>query len=103
MSITSDSAPGVRILESRHPVKPWNPIESIRTPDGKTIALVEHDGAWYLQVDGHTLMSTRQHTSEERLAELACAHLKKTRGARVLIGGLGFGFTLRAALAALPR
>ena len=43
-------------------------------------------------------MSTRQHASEEKIAELACAHLKGKRGARVLIGGLGFGFTLKAAL-----
>jgi spermidine synthase len=46
-------------------------------------------------------MSTREHGSEERLAELACASLKERRGARVLIGGLGFGFSLRAALAVL--
>jgi spermidine synthase len=47
------------------------------------------------------LMSTRQHASEDLLAELGCAHLRKKRGARVLIGGLGLGFTLKAALAAL--
>jgi spermidine synthase len=46
-------------------------------------------------------MSTRQHASEEKLAELACANLKEKRGARVLIGGLGFGFSLRAALSAV--
>jgi spermidine synthase len=48
-------------------------------------------------------MSTRQHASEERLAELACAHLRDAATPRVLIGGLGFGYTLRAALAVLPR
>src|ERR1017187_6027404 len=46
-------------------------------------------------------MSTRQHASEERLAELACAHLRGIRRAHVLIGGLGFGFTLKAALRAI--
>jgi spermidine synthase len=46
-------------------------------------------------------MSTRQHASEEELAGLACAHLRATPRARVLIGGLGFGFTLRAALKVL--
>ena len=47
-------------------------------------------------------MSTRHHHSEDRLAELACAPLRDRAGARVLIGGLGFGFTLKAALRLLP-
>ena len=46
-------------------------------------------------------MSTRRHGSEERIADLACAHARAVRGAHVLVGGLGFGFTLKAALAAL--
>ena len=43
-------------------------------------------------------MSTRRHLSEDRLAEVACAPLQEMPQARVLIGGLGLGFTLRAAL-----
>jgi spermidine synthase len=43
-------------------------------------------------------MSTRRHLSEDRLAEVACAPLHARVSARVLIGGLGLGFTLRAAL-----
>ena len=82
-------------------MKPWNLIDQAPTPDGKTISLHEHDGSYAIRVDGNPLMSTRQHTSEERLAQLACAHLQAVPGARVLIGGLGFGFTLRAALAVL--
>ena len=82
-------------------MKPWNLIDQTPTPDGKTISLHEHDGSYTIRVDGIPLMSTRQHTSEERLAELACAHLQAVPFARVLVGGLGFGFTLRAALAAL--
>ena len=76
-------------------------MDQALTPDGKTISLHEHDGSYMIRVDGVPLMSTRQHASEEKLAELACAHVRGIRGARVLIGGLGFGFTLRAALAAL--
>jgi spermidine synthase len=82
-------------------VKPWTLIDRTLTPDGKTITLHEHDGSYFIRVDGVPLMSTRQHASEEKLAELACAHVRGVRGARVLIGGLGFGFTLRAALSAL--
>ena len=69
-----------------------------RTPNGTVIALYRHDGAYLIRADGVELMSTRRHLSEDRLAEVACAPLREVRGARVLIGGLGLGFTLRAAL-----
>ncbi|MGO9894877.1 MAG: hypothetical protein ACLPX8_11765 [Bryobacteraceae bacterium] len=82
-------------------MKKWTALDKTLTADGKTISLHEHDGEYAIRVDGATLMSTRQHGSEEQLAELACAHLKGKRRARVLIGGLGLGFTLKAALAAL--
>jgi spermidine synthase len=82
-------------------VKKWTTVDKTLTPDGKTISLHEHDGSYSIRVDGAQLMSTRQHASEEKLAELACAHARGIRGARVLIGGLGFGFTLRAALSAV--
>ena len=82
-------------------MKKWTTVERALTPDGKTISLHEHDGSFAIRVDGIPLMSTRQHASEEKLAELACAHVRGMGSARVLIGGLGFGFTLRAALGAL--
>jgi spermidine synthase len=84
-------------------MKPWTLLDQTITPDGKNITLHEHDGAYAIRVDGSPLMTTRQHASEERLAELACAHIHGAPAPRVLIGGLGFGFTLRAALAALPK
>jgi spermidine synthase len=71
------------------------------TPDGKRMTLHEHDGAFTIRVGGVELMSTRQHPSEERLAELACAQVRRRGRPRLLIGGLGMGFTLRAALAQL--
>ena len=83
-------------------MKKWNSVDSALMPDGKTISLNEHDGSYSVRVDGVDLMSTRRHASEEKIAELACAQAADIRGARVLIGGLGFGFTLRAALSALP-
>ena len=82
-------------------MKKWIRVDQALTADGKTISLDEHDGSYAIRVDGIPLMSTRQHTSEEKLAELACEHVRGMRRARVLIGGLGFGFTLRAALAAV--
>ena len=74
-------------------------LDQATTPDGRPMTLHEHDGVFMIRIDGVELMSTRQHHSEERLAELACAHIgRESAGARVLIGGLGLGFTLRAAL-----
>ena len=82
-------------------MKQWTTLDRALTPDGQTISLHEHDGSYAIRVDGVPLMSTRQHASEEKLAELACAHVRGIGRARVLIGGLGFGFTLRAALGAV--
>ena len=79
-------------------MKPLERLGEARTPNGTLIALYRHDGAYLIRADGVELMSTRRHLSEDRLAEVACAPLRDTAGLRVLIGGLGLGFTLRAAL-----
>jgi spermidine synthase len=79
-------------------MKPYERLGEARTPNGTVIALHRHDGAYLIKADGVELMSTRRHLSEDRLAEVACAPLRDTSRARVLIGGLGLGFTLRAAL-----
>ena len=50
---------------------------------------------------GHELMNTRKHGSEDALGRLPCQRLQNTHRARVLIGGLGMGFTLAAALKAV--
>jgi spermidine synthase len=65
------------------------------------LTLHEHDGNYMIRVNGRELMSSRHHHSEDRLAEVACAKIREKGGARVLIGGLGLGFTLRAALRSL--
>ncbi|HEX6370229.1 MAG TPA: hypothetical protein VF006_15020 [Longimicrobium sp.] len=70
-------------------------------PDGTVLTLYRHDRDYVIRVDGQELMSTRRHHSEDVLAELVCAPLSQHPGAHVLIGGLGLGFTLRAALRAL--
>ena len=82
-------------------MKKWTTLDQAPAPGGGTVSLHEHDGSYAIRVDGIPLMSTRQHASEQDLAHLACAHLRATPRARVLIGGLGFGFTLRAALEVL--
>src|SRR5688572_29388278 len=79
-------------------MKPYERLGEARTPNGTLLALYRHDGAYLIRADGVELMSTRRHFSEDRLAEVACAPLRDVPRARVLIGGLGLGFTLRAAL-----
>jgi spermidine synthase len=76
-------------------------LGTARTPNGTELVLYRHDGAYLIRADGVELMSTRRHLSERRLAEVACEPLREVAGARVLIGGLGLGFTLRAALETL--
>lgn len=70
-------------------------------PDGSVLVLYRHDRDYVIRVDGQELMSTRRHHSEDVLAERVCAPLREHAEARVLIGGLGLGFTLRAALRSL--
>ena len=79
-------------------MKPHERLGEARTPNGTLIALYRHDGAYLIRADGVELMSTRRHHSEDQLADIACAPLREVSQRRVLIGGLGLGFTLRAAL-----
>ena len=79
-------------------MKRFERLAEARTPNGTLLVLYRHDGAYLINADGVELMSTRRHLSEERLAEVACAPLREVPQVRVLIGGLGLGFTLRAAL-----
>jgi len=83
-------------------VKPTEKLGETTAPDGAIINLYRHDGAYVMVVDGIELMSTRRVQSEVQLAELVCAPLKAAVAPSVLIGGLGFGMTLQAALRVLP-
>ena len=82
-------------------MKKFERLDEATTPDGTVLTLCRHDGAYLLRADGAELMSTRRHYSEDQLAEMVCAPLRDVPGARVLVGGLGLGFTLKAALGAL--
>lgn len=78
-------------------------LASAITPDGMQMTLSLHAGDYYIDVDGQALMSTRAPGSERALADLAVRELGDTSHPRVLIGGLGMGFTLGAALDLLPH
>ncbi len=60
--------------------------------------LIARDGEYVIMVNGDTLMSSRTHGSEEALATAACRQVHTSERPRVLVGGLGMGFTLRATL-----
>lgn len=70
--------------------------------DGGELRLTQRDGDFAINLKGVSgeLMSSRMYSSEVALAELGCAHLKRVENARILVGGLGMGFTLAAALRA---
>ncbi len=82
-------------------MKPTERLATATAPDGTELVLFRHDGAYQIRVGGVELMSTRRFHSEAMLAELACAHLAEVAAPRVLVGGLGFGFTLKATLRAV--
>jgi spermidine synthase len=78
---------------------PWQFLDSAQVPgeDGE-LRLYRRDGEFSIRVDGAELMNSRSHGSEEAMAELACASIASFPCSRVLIGGLGMGYTLAAAL-----
>jgi spermidine synthase len=76
----------------------WQTLDSAVTSDGSELELVQRDRQFAIRVDGQVLMDSESHGSEEGLAQHGCAGLAAAPGARVLIGGLGMGFTMRAAL-----
>jgi spermidine synthase len=65
------------------------------------LVLARRGDEYAIRLRGAELMNSRAHASEELLATLACAALTKRTGVHVLIGGLGMGFTTRAALGVL--
>jgi spermidine synthase len=81
---------------------PWVTLGEAATPDGTRIVLARRGEELAIRAGNVVLMSSRAHASEDELGERGVAGLPPD--AKVLVGGLGLGFTLRAALDALgPR
>lgn len=82
---------------------PWTLIGSAAIPnDGGELKLTQRDNEFSIRLTGirGELMNSRMHCSELALAELSCAHIQGVEHTKVLVGGLGMGFTLSAALKA---
>jgi len=81
---------------------PWEFIDSAPVPGSdRELRLYRRGGEYSIRVAGCELMNSRMHGSEEALAELACSRLAGVDAPRVLIGGLGMGYTTMAALQGL--
>jgi len=81
---------------------PFLLVDSVETKDG-VLALRKRHDEWMVTIAGRVLMSSSIHRSEDAVATLGVASIASRKTPRVLIGGLGLGFTLRAALDALPK
>ena len=79
----------------------WQTLDRTLTTDGGELTLCQLGERYAMRVDGQELMNSASHRSEEKLAVFGCAGLAGKPGVRVLVGGLGMGFTARAALGAL--
>lgn len=82
--------------------QPWQIIERINTKEGPLELRKRGERDFLITVGGQVLMNSMAHRSEKDLGRLACGHLQNAPRPRVLVGGLGMGFTLRAVLDTLP-
>jgi len=82
--------------------RPWVTLERVETAHGTLELRRRGERAFLILLAGRVLMNSSAHRSEQALAAEACARLAGRPAPSLLIGGLGMGFTLRAALDALP-
>ena len=86
---------------------PWEVLGEADAPDGTRLSLTRRGHEYVILANGKSLMSNRMHGSEEALATFGLKTLPSSAKApegkpRVLVGGLGMGYTLRATLDHLP-
>lgn len=80
----------------------WNIVDSVPTEEGVLQLRQRGERDFLITVGSQVLMNSSAHRSEIALGQLSCSHLTKKPNPRVLIGGLGMGYTLRAVLDSLP-
>jgi spermidine synthase len=84
------------------PMLPWQTLAEAEAPDGQRLQLRQRGQEFLIRAGGYDLMSSRDDGSARALATIGCAPLLGRTGMRVLIGGLGMGYSLAAACEALP-
>ncbi|MBF0232095.1 MAG: hypothetical protein HQK62_11555 [Desulfamplus sp.] len=78
---------------------PWEELDRAKVPGHKgEVVLLRRGAEFSIRTSGTELMNSRCHGSEDALAELTFSRIKRKSGVRILIGGLGMGYTLAAAL-----
>ncbi len=82
--------------------QPWKTIESISTDEGKLELRQRGERDFLIMIGSQVLMNSLANRSEVVLGQFGCGHLKESESPRVLVGGLGMGFTLKAVLDTLP-
>lgn len=90
--------PAWRLEPNFAALKPFHILGRATTPDKAELTLQEHDGDYFLKLDGRQLMGSNATVSERALGEIGCEKIKGRAEPKVLIGGLGLGFTLRRVL-----
>ena len=84
-------------------LKPNVKLAETTTRNGGNLVLYEHDGQFCIRLNGQELMHSAVTASESLLGEVATERLSGTEAHRVLIGGLGLGFTLKGVLGGIGR
>lgn len=86
-------------------MKPWIELGTAQIPnEGGELKLARREQEFSIRLSGirGELMNSRAYNSEQQLAVLGCEHIKQIEQAKVVVGGMGMGFTLAAALATVP-
>jgi spermidine synthase len=83
------------------PVIPWTLLDKTEVPGGGELRLMRRGAEFSIMLGQSELMNSRLGKSEAALASIACEKIRERQAPRILVGGLGMGFTLRAALASV--
>ena len=82
---------------------PWSHLDTAQVPGGGKLRLMQRGAEFSIRIDSDELMNSRLTATEQALATIACGKIRTRMQQKVLIGGLGMGFTLRAALVVLGQ
>ena len=82
---------------------PWSLLDTAQVPGGGELRLMQRGAEFSIKLGTDELMNSRLSATEQALATIACEKIRIRKRPSILIGGLGMGFTLRAALTVLGK
>jgi len=82
---------------------PWSLLDTVQVPGGGELRLMQRGAEFSIKLGSDELMNSRLSATEQALATIACEKIRIRKRPSILIGGLGMGFTLRAALTVLGK